>query len=229
MTTKQLILGVTAAAAVWMAAGQANAAPVRCVDTTISAINTTPGFSCILGDGILSAFSFSPGNSTQTRNLVDFAASGDDLSIAFKADPGFGNTTNTFKFTITTTDYKIIADTVSVTHSGPTAHTTSGTITGNNSGAHTFSGTTNSFTDTLSLLPVGVNHLGSTCVTCDTSAVVSVSTAGSQLTGVTNTFGQLTPEPSTLLLFGSGLLLIGLIVSRKQAARARNIGLIDMT
>ena len=37
------------------------------------------------------------------------------------------------------------------------------------------------------------------------------------------------PEPSTMLLFGSGLLLLGLIVHRKQLhAKTGNIGLIDV-
>ena len=37
------------------------------------------------------------------------------------------------------------------------------------------------------------------------------------------------PEPSPMLLFGSGLLLMGIIVYRKQLrAKAVNVGVIDM-
>jgi hypothetical protein len=48
------------------------------------------------------------------------------------------------------------------------------------------------------------------------------------ITSFDQTFSQV-PEPRTMVLFGSGLLLIGIVVRRKQVrAKAGNIGLIDV-
>jgi hypothetical protein len=57
--------------------------------------------------------------------------------------------------------------------------------------------------------------------------VFTATTVGAGMSSATSDIAA-TPEPSTMLLFGLGLLLFGTIVRRKQSARAKTIALIPV-